>query len=240
MPFASFNLPSTQTMIANNLRHIRTTIAQTALACDRDPETIQLVAVSKGMGIDRISQAIDCGQILFGENYLQEAVDKIQQLPPTVRWHFIDHLQSNKAGLAAELFTMVETVDRLKVAQALDRQAKALNRELSILVQVNTGREQQKSGVLPEETGQLLHLIGQTTDLRVCGLMTLPPYSPDPEKSRPYFKILRQLAEQCAAEQLFADNERVELSMGMSGDYPVAIEEGATIVRVGTALFGTR
>jgi len=227
-------------MICDNLRHIRSTIAQTALACGRDPETIKLLAVSKGMGIDRISQAIDCGQTLFGENYLQEAADKIRQLPPTVGWHFIGHLQGNKARLAAGLFAVVETVDRLKVAQALDRQAKALNREVSILVQVNTGREQQKSGVLPEETGQLLRLIAQTTDLRVRGLMTLPPYSPDPEKSRPYFKILKQLAEQCAARQLFADNRRVELSMGMSGDYPVAIEEGATIVRVGTALFGTR
>jgi len=227
-------------MIATHLRHIRTTITQTALACGRDPETIQLVAVSKGMGIDRIRQAIDCGQTLFGENYLQEATDKMRQLPPTVHWHFIGHLQSNKASLAAELFVMVETVDRLKVAQALDRQAKALNRQLSILVQVNTGREEQKSGVLPEETEQLLRLIAQTTDLRVCGLMTLPPYSPEPEKSRPYFKVLKQLAERCAAAQLFADNGRVELSMGMSGDYPVAIEEGATIVRVGTALFGTR
>jgi pyridoxal phosphate enzyme (YggS family) len=227
-------------MICNNLNHILATITQTANKAGRNRQDIKLVAVSKFMGIDRIQQAIDCGQTLFGENYLQEAADKIHHFDKTINWHFIGHLQSNKAKQVAELFDTVETVDRLKVARALDHHAKKLDKKLSILVQVNTGREQQKSGVLPEETEALLRLIASETDLPVIGLMTMPPYFADPEKSRPYFKELKDLARRLAALHLFADNDKVELSMGMSGDYPVAIEEGATIVRVGTALFGPR
>jgi len=227
-------------MICDNLAQLLDTIAQTAINCGRDPQEIKLVAVSKGVGVDQIKQAIDTGQTIFGENYLQEATEKILHFPQKISWHFIGHLQSNKARLAAELFDVVETVDRLKVAQALDKQAKLLKKKLSILVQVNTGKEKQKSGVFPEETEQLLRLISQTTDLRLLGLMTIPPYFADPEKSRPYFKALKTLAERLAAQSLFADNNQVALSMGMSGDYQVAIEEGATIIRIGTALFGVR
>jgi pyridoxal phosphate enzyme (YggS family) len=227
-------------MIRDNLTHILDTIEQTARNAGRDSKEIQLVAVSKLMSIEQIQQAIDCGQILFGESYLQEASKKIQHFPQKIRWHFIGHLQSNKAKQAAELFDVVETVDRFKVAQALDNHAKLLKKELSILVQVNTGREKQKSGILPEEAEPLLRLISKETNLHILGLMTMPPFFPDPEKSRPYFRELRDLAETLAAQHLFENNHHVELSMGMSGDYAVAIEEGATIVRVGTALFGTR
>lgn len=192
------------------------------------------------MGIDKIQQVIDCGQTLFGENYVQEATDKIQHFPKTINWHFIGHLQSNKAKQVAELFDVVETVDRLNVALALDKYAKLLKKKLAILVQVNTGREKQKSGVLPDETESFLRLVRKETDLRVLGLMTIPPFSPNPEESRPYFRELKNLAELLAAQYLFTDNDNVELSMGMSGDYSVAIEEGATIIRVGTALFGAR
>jgi len=227
-------------MICDNLTQLLDTIAQTAINCGRDPQEITLVAVSKGVKADQIRQAIDSGQTIFGENYLQEAAEKILHLPQEISWHFIGHLQTNKARLAAELFDIVETVDRLKVAQALDKQAKSLKKKLSILVQVNTGKEKQKSGVFPEEAEQLIRLIAQTTDLRLIGLMTIPPYFADPENSRPYFKALKTLAERLAAQSLFADNNQVALSMGMSGDYQVAIEEGATIIRVGTALFGVR
>jgi hypothetical protein len=227
-------------MIRDNLTQIFDTVIQTAINCGRNPQEIKLVAVSKGMGVDQIGQAIDCGQTLFGENYLQEASEKIRHFSQKISWHFIGHLQSNKARLTAELFDVVETVDSLKVAQALDKHAKSLNKDLSILVQVNTGKEKQKSGVLPEETEQLLRQIAQTTDLRILGLMTIPPYFSDPEKSRPYFKALKNLADRLSAQQLFMDNNQIELSMGMSGDYQVAIEEGATIIRVGTALFGNR
>ena len=219
---------------------IITTMARAAERAGRDPQTVRLVAISKQVPVERIRAAIACGQTVFGENYLQEAAAKITQLPDTLCWHYTGHLQSNKARQAAELFDVIETVDSRKLALALDRHARALNRQLSVLIQVNIGREPQKSGVLPEATAALARSIGEETGLRLAGLMTLPPYADDPEQSRPYFRGLRELAGQLAAQGLFADNTRVELSMGMSDDYPVAIEEGATIVRVGTALFGAR
>jgi hypothetical protein len=227
-------------MISDNLIHIHDTITQTAIKAGRNPADIKLVAVSKRMGIDSIQRTIDCGQTLFGENYLQEAADKIPHFPKTIQWHFIGHLQKNKARQVAELFNVVETVDRLNVAQLLDNHAKLQEKRISILIQVNTGREKQKSGILPEETESLLRQIAEETDLDVLGLMTMPPFFADPEKSRPYFKALKILADRFAALHLFKNNDKVELSMGMSGDYQIAIEEGATIIRVGTALFGAR
>lgn len=227
-------------MIRDNLSHILETIAQSARNSGRDPLDVTLVAVSKLVDLATIQEAVDCGHFVYGENYLQEAAEKIPHFPSTVHWHFIGHLQSNKAKQAVELFDMVETVDRLKIAKALDHHARLLNKNLSILVQVNTGREAQKSGVLPEDAERLVRAIAQETTLQIRGLMTMPPFCADPEHSRPYFRELRELAKQLAAQGLFADNERIELSMGMSADYPVAIEEGATLVRVGTALFGNR
>ena len=227
-------------MICDNLTHILDMIEQTARNVGRNPKEIKLVAVSKGMSVEQVQLAIDCGQDLFGESYLQEASSKIRHFPTTVRWHFIGHLQSNKARQAAELFDVIETVDRLNLAQALDNHVGLLKKELSILVQVNLGREKQKSGILPEEAEPFLRLITQKTRLHILGLMTIPPYFPDPEKSRTYFKELNDLARKLADQGLFKDNAHPELSMGMSNDYAVAIEEGATIVRVGTALFGTR
>jgi len=227
-------------MISHNLAQIRSNIHAAAEKAGRDGASIKLVAVSKFVASDRIQEALDCGQTLFGENYLQEAAEKIPVIGAGAKWHFIGHLQSNKAKQAVSLFDMVETVDRLKIAKALDTQGKQLGKTLSILIQVNIGREPQKSGVLPEETQHLLQAIREETDLQVCGLMTLPPFFDAPEKSRPFFRELRLLAHQLAQQQLFSDNTQVELSMGMSGDYQVAIEEGATIVRVGTAIFGSR
>lgn len=227
-------------MISDNLIHIRDTITQTAIKVGRNPADIKLVAVSKRIGIDSIQRTIDSGQTLFGENYLQEASDKIPHFSKKIQWHFIGHLQKNKVRQVAELFDVVETVDRLKVAQLLDNHAKLLEKRISILIQVNTGREKQKSGILPEDTESFLRQIAEETDLHVLGLMTMPPFFADPEKSRPYFKALKILADRLAALHLFKNNDNVELSMGMSGDYPIAIEEGATIIRIGTALFGAR
>lgn len=227
-------------MIRDNLNHIRATMAQAARRAGRDLNTIQLVAVSKRVDVPTMQEAHRCGQVLFGENYLQEAAEKIPQMAATARWHFIGHLQSNKARQAVALFDVIETVDRLKIARALDQQAKALGKDLSVLVQVNIGREAQKSGVFPEDAQALLRDIHQHTDLAVLGLMAMPPYSERAEASRPYFKELVLLAKQLAAAELFRNNDHVELSMGMSTDYVVAIEEGATIIRVGTALFGER
>jgi hypothetical protein len=227
-------------MIHDNLAHILMAIAQTAKKAGRNPDDIKLVAVSKTVDIDLMRQAMENGQMLFGENYLQEAAEKISLFPPGVTWHFTGHLQSNKVKQAVELFDVIETVDRWKIAKALDNHSKILNKKTSILIQINTGREKQKSGVFPEEAETLLHQIAQETDLNVLGLMTMPPFFLDPEKSRPYFRELKELAKRFATLNLFADNTHVELSMGMSNDFPVAIEEGATFVRIGTALFGAR
>jgi pyridoxal phosphate enzyme (YggS family) len=227
-------------VICENLQRIQENIAAIAGRCGRDPREIELLAVSKRMSAEHIREACYCGQHLFGENFVQEAVEKIPQLDPSIRWHFIGHLQSNKARQAARLFAMVETVDRMKLAVELNKHAAAGGKTLDILVQVNVGNEPQKSGIAPQKVEQFLTELGTLRHLRVRGLMTIPPYAGDPEQTRPFFQALKQLADYCRGRGLFADNTSVVLSMGMSGDYPVAIEEGATLLRVGTAIFGER
>jgi len=221
-------------------RRILQRMAEAARRSGRAPEEVRLVAVSKTVAAERIAAAAKAGQDLFGENYLQEAATKIERLGHLMRWHFIGHLQSNKARLAAQLFDMIETVDRLKIARKLDEALQDLNRDMDVLVQVNIGGETSKTGVSPSETETLLEELRQFGRLRVLGLMTLPPFFDAPEKVRPYFRELRLLAEKFSRKGLFHHNGRFELSMGMSGDFEAAIEEGATFVRVGTALFGAR
>ena len=227
-------------MIATNLATIRQTIASVARQCNRDPQDIQLVAVSKRFPADVITEAMEAGQLLFGENYIQEAELKKQEISPDARLHFIGHLQSNKAKIAATLFHMIETIDSFKLAQKLNNQLVKLGRTMDILVQVNIGQDSNKSGVLPENAEQLLRQLQPLRQLRVCGLMTMPPFTEDPEDARPYFRSLRSLSEVLKDKNLFSEGERVELSMGMSKDYHIAIEEGATLIRVGTAIFGQR
>lgn len=223
-----------------NLEKIRARITTAARRAGRDPQSIRLVAVSKRKPLEMIREAFGAGQVLFGENYLQEAQEKIEQFGPGPAWHFIGHLQSNKAKAAAELFACVETVDRLKLGRALEKRLAELGRKMSVLVQVNVGREPQKAGVLPEDAAQLCRDLQQLPHLELKGLMTMPPYSDNPEDTRPYFRQLRVLAEQITELGILGQSGPVELSMGMSGDFEVAIEEGATLVRVGTALFGER
>ncbi len=227
-------------MLCDRLEDITGKIAQAADRSGRSSDSVQLVAVSKRQSMEKILQVASCGQLLFGENYLQEAREKIGGCEKKLRWHFIGHLQSNKAALAVQLFDVIETVDRIKIARLIDRHAKRQRKEIEILLQVNIGREKQKHGVLPEEAEPLLRSIIEETGCRVRGLMTLPPWSANAEDSRPYFRKLRRLSEQLADKGLFPDQDRIELSMGMSADYPIAVEEGATLVRVGTALFGRR
>lgn len=228
-------------MLCENLYTIQQQINDAASKSNRNPETIRLVAVSKHMPAKEILEAYDCGQLLFGENYLQEAKDKIIEIDNNaISWHFIGQLQSNKASQAAELFGMIESVDRFKIALALNKHASQLDKFLDILIQVNIGREKQKGGTLEEDTWQLLEQIKPLTHLRARGLMTMPPLATDPETSRPYFKKLYTLAMQLADNDLFHNSETIELSMGMSSDFTIAIEEGATLVRIGTALFGPR
>lgn len=226
--------------VVENLAEVRTRIVVAATRSGREPETVQLVAVSKHQPVEAIRQAMEAGQMLFGENYLQEAQEKIGQLGARGGWHCIGHVQSNKARLAAELFQCVETVDRVKLAAALDKRLTELGRRMDVLVQVNVGGEAQKSGVNPQEAAALCEALQQFPMLRLRGLMTMPPWQEDPEASRPYFRQLRLLAEKLAAAGLLGQHGPVMLSMGMSADFEVAIEEGATLVRVGTALFGER
>ncbi len=227
-------------MIDRNLQDIRQKITETAIQCGRDPATIKLVAVSKKFPTSHIQEAIQAGQFLFGENYIQEAAQKKTEIGDTASFHFIGHLQSNKAKLAAQIFEIIESIDRYKLAAALDKELKYLGKTLDILVQVNIGQEPQKSGVLPQNTEELLKQLLPLSNLKVRGLMTIPPYSDNPEDTRPHFKALRLLAEEMQKKNYFSDSTCVELSMGMSSDYTVAIEEGATYIRIGTALFGHR
>lgn len=226
--------------IKENLEKIRERIATAALRAGRDPQSVSLVAVSKKIDSRLIEEACACGQTIFGENYMQEAKEKISRLPAAASWHFIGHIQSKKAKDAATLFDLVHTVDRLKLARALDRHAGLAGRTLPVLVQINVGGEAQKEGVTPEHAEELLVSMGELPNLKVKGLMTMPPFMDDPEDVRPFFRTLRQLAEHFAAKGYFDRSKGFDLSMGMSGDFEVAIEEGATLVRVGTALFGPR
>ena len=227
-------------MIATNLTHIKERIGQCALACGRSPQEVQLVAVTKNVSAAALREAIAAGHHLFGENYLQEARLKITELGKEASFHFIGHLQSNKAKTAAELFDVIETVDSFKIAAALSRHLVGLQRSLKILIQVNIGAEENKSGTHPEEAEQILREIRALPNIKAVGLMTIPPMGPNMEDARPYFRKMRELADYLSSLELFAAGEKVELSMGMSDDYPVAIAEGATIVRIGTAIFGPR
>ncbi len=224
-------------LIADNLARVRERLLAAARRAGRDPAAVRLVAVTKTVGLERLKEAADAGQRLFGENYLQEARAKIAALEPGLEWHFIGHLQSNKAKPAVELFQLIHSVDRLRLAVALDQAAARLGKRQAVLIQVNLGGEASKSGVAPGEAPQLLEALSRLPHLRVAGLMTLPPWLPDPEAMRPYFRALRELRDRLAAQFGLA---LPELSMGMSGDFEVAVEEGATLVRLGTAIFGAR
>lgn len=224
----------------NNFEQVRKKISAAALRAGRDPAEVTLLAVSKRVSVDRIREAIAAGQFFFGENYLQEARQKISAIETDLQWHFIGQFQSNKAKQVAELFDVVETLDRLKVAEALENRLAQMHKRMPVFVQVNIGREGQKGGVLPEDAESFVRKILMSSYLDFRGLMAMPPYFADPEKSRPYFRNLRLLAQDLARNGITGKNGKIEMSMGMSGDYEVAVEEGSTLVRVGTALFGER
>jgi pyridoxal phosphate enzyme (YggS family) len=215
-------------------------IQQTAVSCGRDPETIRLVAVTKTVPPEIIRQAMNAGLKIFGESYIQEASAKIEAInDKNVSWHFIGHLQSNKAKIAVRYFDLIHSVDSLNLAEALNRQAEGIHKIQNILVQVNISGEFTKSGTAAEEAIALVNAIRWMENLSVKGLMTIPPFFDQPEKARPYFKALADLKNQIKNESP-PGSDINELSMGMSGDFEVAIEEGATLVRIGTAIFGER
>jgi pyridoxal phosphate enzyme (YggS family) len=223
------------------LDDVRGRIEACALRCQRTPDEITLVAVSKTHPAEIIREAIAAGVTDLGENRVQEADAKIPAVGrKAARWHLIGHLQSNKVRRAVELFDVIHSLDSAALVQRLDRVCREVHREeLPVLIQVDLGQEATKSGAPENELPEIIEAIRQSQAVRLGGLMTLPPYFDDPEKVRPFFRSLRRVRDALRDRGAFGD-KRGELSMGMTHDYEVAIEEGATIVRVGTAIFGAR
>ena len=227
--------------IATNLNQVRERIASAATRAGRNPHEIRIIAVTKTHSVDVVHGAISQGLSVFGENKVQEAESKIGEIGRKVaEWHLIGHLQSNKARKAVQLFDCIQSIDSVELAQRLERICEEERRaELSVLVQVDLAGEATKSGILEFELGELVEFLRGCERLRFDGLMVLPPFFDDPEATRPYFTRLREIRDRLLSIGSFA-NGRSELSMGMTNDFEVAIEEGATIVRVGTAIFGER
>lgn len=232
-------------MLAENVSAIRKRIVDAASRAGRNPDEITLVAVTKTVGLEEIKEALDAGLGLFGENRVQEAQKKISGLTSEIintactgriEWHLIGHLQKNKAKHAVALFDLIHTVDSRELAEEIDRQAEKIRKVQRVLAQVKLSEEETKHGASEEELPLLLEGIGSLKNLKLEGLMTIPPYFEDPEKARPYFRKLRALRD----EAEHTGYRLPELSMGMSNDFEAAIQEGATMVRIGTAIFGER
>jgi len=229
--------------IVENLARVRERIAAAARRAGRNPEEITLMGVSKTFPVERIREAHAAGLRVFGENRVQVFADKAGSLHDLAdaEWHLIGHLQSNKAAKAAGLFGAIDSVDSVRLAEKLNGAAENACKTLSILIEINVGGEDAKSGIAPasQELEQLLLGAPSWGNLKVRGLMTVPPYSENPEEARPFFRHLREIRDQISSRKLSAIGMEV-LSMGMSHDFDVAIEEGSTCVRVGTAIFGLR
>ena len=229
----------TQEQLVANINHVRSSIAEAAERVGRNPDDVSLVAVSKTVPVALVQMAYNLGVINFGENRVQEALPKITAFsPPGVHWHMIGHLQSNKARKVVGSFYCVQSVDSLHIAQALNRHAEKQGKHLPILLEINISGEASKEGMTPTETPELARQIAALSYLKVQGLMTIAPLVQNPEEARPVFRELRKLRDRLRAE--IPQCSWHHLSMGMTDDYPVAIEEGATIVRIGRAIFGER
>ncbi len=235
--------------VAANCREVLERIGEAASRSGRNPTEIRLLAASKSQSVDKIQAAIEAGVRLFGENYVQEAeakrsaiggsLGRQSAMGGSVEWHMIGHLQRNKARMALDLFDLIQTLDNLELARTLNKEGKKKQRVVRAFVEVNLAAEESKSGVARGRVAGLLEEIGKLLYIRIEGLMAVPPYRDKPEEIRPYFCALRELRDEL--KTLNAPNVDLrELSMGMTHDYPVAIEEGATLVRVGTAIFGPR
>ena len=225
--------------IRENIEGIQARIAAACARVGRNPAEVRLVAVSKTKPAALIEEAAAAGQRLFGENYVQEFADKAEQVRAPVEWHFIGALQSNKVKYLRGKVTMIHSLDRLSLAEEINRQWAKLDRPVDVLLEVNLGDESSKAGTGAEEAIELVRRVAELPFLRLRGLMALPPWLDDPEEVRPYFRRLREVARRIEALKI-PGVSMAELSMGMSNDFEVAIEEGATLVRVGTAIFGGR
>jgi len=230
--------------LSKNFEKVKERIFQAAVRCGRDPGSVRLVTVSKTMPVEIVRAAVAAGVTILGENYIQEARSKIELLSTNaLSWHFIGHLQTNKARYAVRLFDLIHSVDSLRLARELNKEAGKIKKTQPVLIQVNIGKEASKSGVSAEDIKKLVEEVIQLENLSLRGLMTMPPFFNDPEKARPFFSLLRDLRDRICKEiepALNRNNSLDELSMGMTGDFETAIECGATLVRVGTAIFGER
>jgi PLP dependent protein len=225
--------------VAANYISVLARINDTAAKCGRKAEDIKLLGASKSQSIDAIQGAIAAGVKLIGENYVQEAKEKKDRIAESVEWHMIGHLQRNKAKVAIELFDIIESLDNLALARELDKEAGKRGKKVRVFIEVNLGNEESKSGIAKNQVVSLVEEVASLSNMRVEGLMTVPPFRKNLEEVRPFFRELRELRERLNELRLPNVGLR-ELSMGMTHDYTVAIEEGATIVRIGTALFGPR
>ena len=226
--------------VASNLADVQQRMARAALSAGRDPSSVRLIAVSKTFPLEAVREAYDAGQREFGENRVQEALQKIERSADlSIRWHLLGHLQTNKARKAGAAFAVIQSVDSIELLEKLDRAAGEAGHSPELLIQVDLAGEATKSGVPPQEVPRLFDAAAACRAARVVGLMTLPPLPETPEDSRRWFRQLRELHEGWRASGVPAAMLR-DLSMGMSGDFEVAIQAGATIVRVGTAIFGSR
>ena len=229
--------------VAENISRVRERIEAAARRAGRNPDDVLLMAVSKTFPAEAVRDAYAVGQRLFGENRVQEFAEKAKSLQalPGAGWHLIGHLQTNKAAKAAELFDAIDSVDSLRLAEKLNSSAAQMNKQLPVLIEINIGGEEVKSGVMPgsPELEALLATAPSLKNLQIRGLMAIPPFTDDPEQARPYCRKMRELRDMIAARRLTGVGMDV-LSMGMSHDFEVAIEEGSTCVRVGTAIFGKR
>ena len=227
-------------MISENFRQVKRRIIDAAKRVGRDPSDIRLLAVTKEQSDVIVAEGIQAGMTLFGENKVQEAMDKIEAIGRTgLEWHFIGRLQKNKVKFVFDFFDLIHSVDSLSLAEVIHKKAQKIGFCMPILLQINISGEESKLGMDPLDLPKEIERVAKLEGVKIKGLMTIPPYTSDPENSRPYYARLRELRNTCS-KLAVPRMELDELSMGMSNDYEVAIEEGATLVRVGTGLFGPR
>jgi len=226
-------------MITENLNTVRERMAQAARRAGRNPEDVVLIAASKGVDVERLNEGLSAGIRMLGESKVQEAMPKLQALGNKAEWHFIGHLQSNKVKYVVGAFTLIHSVDSIELSEEINSRAEKMGMIQNVLLEVNVSGEKGKFGVMPDKVNTITKAFSGLKHISLRGFMTVPPYSDDPEDARPYFRMLRELRDNAMHTGICTDDCR-ELSMGMSGDFEVAIEEGATMVRIGTAIFGVR
>ena len=225
--------------VAANHRKIIDRISEAALRIGRNPREIKLLAAAKSQSVELVQAAIAAGVRLIGENYVQEAEEKRHAISEAVEWHMIGHLQRNKVKAALNTFDLIQSLDSVALARELDKEGRRNGKTVRTLIEINLGDEQSKSGIGRDKVAELVERVSELAHLQVEGLMAVPPFKENPEEIRPYFRSLRELQVELQGWKI-PNGSFNELSMGMTHDYPIAVEEGATIVRIGTALFGAR